>query len=294
MLDKNGLKKAISDYEKNVYKKLDLTRSQIKSDLKNLFAKFYVDASNFFTFNKDGNSGSSVSTYLDSLSNTIYKKQLAKKQKESEKQNDKNDNKENQSQEDENDEENKKQKRSFIVSHKELKSWTDSEMKPNLTRKFLQAGYTIEELNKPDNKPIFLNADGKKIDLQVPAGTYIDRRVEAFKKIREYVLEQEKKQDEKNSGSVEGEYVDDAHKNNEKDGEFDNSQENESELSDQEPVQGEDSLEDDELTQEDLDDIMEYGIEGMKTHSDMEEFRNSEEWEQIQAMQASALTRDDE
>lgn len=48
---------------------------------------------------------------------------------------------------------------------------------------------------------------------------------------------------------------------------------------------------DNDLTEEDLYEIEQYGIEGIGTHSEMEEFRQSEEYELIQKMQQNALSK---
>lgn len=50
----------------------------------------------------------------------------------------------------------------------------------------------------------------------------------------------------------------------------------------------------DELTEEDKQMIEDFGIEGIKTHSDMVEFMNSEEYEMIQQMQTNALSKNDD
>ncbi len=48
---------------------------------------------------------------------------------------------------------------------------------------------------------------------------------------------------------------------------------------------------DNDLTEEDLYEIEQYGIEGIGTHAEMEEFRQSEEYELIQKTQQNALSK---
>lgn len=54
------------------------------------------------------------------------------------------------------------------------------------------------------------------------------------------------------------------------------------------------TADDNPLTEEDLEFIDLYGIEGMKNHNDIVNFMNSEEWELIQQMQTNALTKSDD
>ena len=145
MFDNNNLKTAIRDYQKKVLKDQNFSLEQIKYDLKKLFEKHNVNASDFQLISIDSNHKASTGTYIHSLTHTIYKAQMAKKQKSSEEQNN---DKENQSHENDDNKDSKPFKgKKFIVSIQELKSWNESELKPKLTEKMLQAGFTHEELN---------------------------------------------------------------------------------------------------------------------------------------------------
>ena len=134
---------------------------------------------------------SSISSYLTELTNKIFSNQKKNKNQESSEQNqDQKNDDESQTPNDNSSE--KKEHRKFTLSSAEIKGWPDAAIKTNLTTKHLQAGWKPKELEQIDNKTIFLEADGEKTDLEIPEDIMIDRQVETFKKLREYVFEREK------------------------------------------------------------------------------------------------------
>ena len=182
MIDKNGLKSKISEYKNNVYEKQGFTKTQIKSDLKKIFNQFQVDTSNFLLVNIGIRSGISFSTYIDSITELIYKKELAKSQKTSENLNSNNKDAQTQQNEDESDKESTKNKH-FFISTQELKTWSESAIKPNLINKMLQTGFSLEEINSPNSANFYnFSSNGTESALNITQNIpLIDRMVEFYK-----------------------------------------------------------------------------------------------------------------
>lgn len=291
-VNKAGLKNAVLAYKNKSHE--GFSKDKIKTDLKAFFSEYNVNASNFLTISPAPDSGLSISTYLDKLSDVIYKKEQMKLKAHENPKNKKEHDKPNQNPE----ETERKHKKPFSISSKELINWNDNEIKPKLIEKMLGAGYTIEELNAPSYTPISLTVpSGTNLDVNItPGKSLIDRQTEFVRKIKhalehsqtlEEVFSDISKEDKKQGLE---EPVDEEKNQDELDDEPEQNEE-ESASPDEETDSPE---EDNDLTPEDLEDIANYGIEGITSHSKMEEFRKSEEWEQIQSMQENALSRYDD
>lgn len=285
MFDNNNLKTAIRDYQKKVLKDQNFSLEQIKYDLKKLFEKHNVNASDLQLFSIDSNHKASTGTYIDSLTHTIYKAQMAKKQKSSEEQNN---DKENQSHENDDNKDSKPFKgKKFIVSIQELKSWNESELKPKLTEKMLQAGFTHEELNATSSANYnFIDTNGMDTNLNISKNIpVIDQVVEMVKFLKQ-ALE---------SGQSLEEIVNNKANHQQIDQDSQLSEEDEPESDNQELDEANNEPEeDDQLSDEDLEEIEKYGIEGIKTPADLKAFWESDEGKQIQSTLENQFSKSDD
>lgn len=283
MINKTGLKTAIKAYENKING--EISKDKIKTDLKNIFAEHQVDSTNFYTISLDANSGASITNYIDRLADKIYKKSQKKNQTTAEK--NETDEKNAEDSYDDNTDKNPSKPKEITISNRELLQWSEDEIKPQLTNKLLKAGFTMEELNSPDDSKVTYNGIKGSTQFNVAENTpLIDRFVETFKMLKRALESGKNIEDalrEMNDESMKKDVETPVNKDDNQ-SQFANTSE-----------QNEESSQDnsDKLTTEDLDDIMNYGIEGMTTHSEMVEFRNSEEWKQIQSMQENALSRFD-
>ena len=283
MINKNGLQSAIKAYQDNINS--DISKDKIKSDLKNIFTEYNVDASNFLTVSLDSNSGTSITNYIDKLSDAIYKKAQKKNQTTADKtetdeekaESSKNDNKEEQKQ---------SEPKKITVSDHELLQWSEDEIKPQLTNKMLAAGFTIEEINSPDSSKFTYDGNNGSTKLNITENIpLIDRMVEMFKMLKRALESGKNIEDalrEMNNEGMEQDSETPAKEENNQSQPDDNLEQNE----ESSPNHG------DELTAEDLEDILRFGIEGITSHSKMEEFRKSAEWEQLQTLQENAFGRE--
>lgn len=281
MINKNGLKSAITAYENTING--GVSKDKIKADLKNIFAEYHVDTTKFHAMSVDSNSDISLTSYIDKLTEKIYKKVQEKNQNSA-------DQKESNEQNSEDSHDNKDKKDSepkeITISNRELLQWSEDEIKPQLTNKLLKAGLTIEELNSPDSSNFAYNGSKGSTQLNVTENIpLIDRFVEMFKMLKRALESGKNFEDALQEMNNEG-----MEKNSET---LTNKDDNKSQFANDSEQNLESSHNNDELTAEDLEDIFNYGIEGMTSHSNMEEFRKSAEWEQLQSLQENAFGKEE-
>lgn len=283
--------------------------SQIESDILRLFEKNHFDSNNNQEIEATIN-GDAVefkpSTYSKVLAKKIFDEKqrrlkLEEKQKDSRKNvldqqnaNEDGTNKTNQN--------HAKKKPNFNFNLVSIGEMNIEEIEAFFTEKLLKQGYTQEELNSSKDFSI-LDFNDKAMDLGVDTNaTMVEQLAEATQKLYAVLVNGMSPDDAKNLNphDVKNEATEtnldlpgtenDVIKTVYRD---DTPEEINTSFSTTNGLDIENKPAND-LTEEDLNEIEQYGIEGIGTHAEMEEFRQSEEYELIQKMQQNALSKNSE
>lgn len=290
-------KKELANLENNK------SKEQLASEIKSLFEKNHIaDGESRLVVEMLENSGISISSQSHSkeIANKLYntkQKKMGAQKDPAEKDEDKQHNSNH---------------RGFWFFISDIKDYSDAQLKDFLRGKFLTHGWTEEELNKICKKGDINYEDTaipkSNLDPNIEGLTFLDAYVEITKllikihfqnKDKDQVL----KDPDDNLKNIARKWTD---KQNQQEGsapELDNSLDNDlQDMSDDfelDPSIQEESeqnskseVDDDALTEEDIEIRDKYGVDVSK-HSEMVEFLQSEEWEQIQQMQTNALSKSD-
>lgn len=286
------------------------SKEQMKREIEAIFDKHGIDKYKAGIFAKfSENDGVSVSR--NSYPKEIAKKLYNLKQKKNEAQKDSaNNGEDKEKQYSESDEEKQNKQRKFDFSLNEIKNLNDNQLKDYFRNKMLTHGWTEEEINKPCGK----DAKSSFTDNSIPENSFsvntngltvLESIVNLAKLIIKIkVLGQEKEQVLKdyndNLKNIVKKWNDNKQENFGQD--FDNNYENDlqpqiDDLVLDEPdldmqSEQESLVDDDALTEEDIELINMYGIDA-KNHTELVDFFNSEEGRQIQQMQTNALSKSD-
>ena len=296
-IDINGFGSALRDYKSQSHE--GMTKEQIKTDLQEIFDKFGVNASNFFTINMaiEPHKEASLVPYIDKMAEGIIKNEEMKKQwreavekKRNSENLDKMDDGSNKNKPNQQKESKRRKKPSFCFNVSEVGDLPLEAAKGYLTRRMKLRGYTEEEINETPDDLSVLGVDDKKMELNInPDASLLDQMVELSKKLYLLLVNNTPISEVRNLTMTEL-----LTKAKDKNLSFSHSSEDGSlikgDINTEEPdievTIGADgnkgaNVENDKLKEEDLEEIEKYGIEGIKTHSEMEEFRTSEEYKQI-------------
>lgn len=297
-IDINGFGERLYSYTKKSHEKKSL--ETIKSELSTIFKENGVNDSNFsivgLAISTDSVevSTSSTSNYIDKLSKRIFDK--------AEKDNAKKEGKEfnNQTKTTK-----PLRKPNLTFNLAQLGKADPGEIEDFFRRKFIAAGYTEEDLNKPNPNLGVLDFKDKGMDLNIdPGKNAAEQLTECVKKLYRIMINGESIEAVRNSNDLHVQEKqtsvnldlpgteNDFQKSN-IDTDAPDVKVNLSGNSSHKLVDIDNDL-DNALTPEDKFEIQQFGIEGIKTHAEMEEFRKSEEYEQLQQMMTNALSRNDD
>ena len=256
--------------------------SEIKNGLKKIFEEYGVNDSNFnligiaVSGSSMGVTNKNVSTYIDKISRKIVKNN-SKEQNLSEE-----DKRKKQEEKEQQETQEKGAKFKFSVSSEDVRNLSSKELAQKMINKMILQGVTEEDLNRPMKGAAFEHMDFSMEKVDFPDGTTL-RDTIYFNATKLKELENEKlKAQGKNELTSEELTSEDKNSIN-------NSVNDKDEVSKDKQINNEDAL-----TEEDLQEINDFGIEGITTHSQLQEFRKSEEYELIQNMQSMALSRGDD
>lgn len=256
--------------------------SEIKSGLKKIFDEYGVNDSNFnligiaVSGSSMGVTNKNVSTYIDLISRKIVKKNTKEQNLSDE------DKRKKQEEQKDQEIQEKGVKFKFSVSSEDVKNLSSKELAQQMINKMILQGVTEEDLNRPMKSAAFEHMDFSMEKVNFPDGTTL-RDTIYFNATKLKELENEKLRAQGKEG-LNPEELTSEDKNS-----INNSVKNKEKTQKEEQTNN-----DDALTEEDLQEINDFGIEGITTHSEMQEFRKSEEYELIQNMQSMALSRGDE
>lgn len=283
-MDINGFAEELNSYAKKPHP--DKSTEALKSDIKHIFDEFGVNDLNFNVISIAISEGSIklTSNYIDAFAKNIFKKNMKDRDKEQGKKIEDETLKQEQIA--------KKSKGvSVCISSENIKNMTIEELVQTLVNKFKIAGLTDSELDTPIKSSTFEHLDSTIETISYKEGT-TSREVlkNLAKKMKEQ--ESEKAQDDlfmEETNESKQENTEDK-QSRQKENELQNSEpeaENETPAQENEPNE-------DALTDEDQQLIDDYGIEDVYTHSQMEEFKNSEEYGMIQNMMSNSLSKGDD
>lgn len=293
-IDINGFGEKLSSYTKKSHENKSL--ETIRSELKTIFKENGINDSNFAIVSlavSDGStelSTSSTSTYIDKLSKKIFDKAEKEKAKKEGREPDK--------KEDKTAKPKKKPILSFDLAS--LGKAEPEEIEDFFKRKFMAAGYTEEDLSKPNPNFKVLDFKDKGMDLNIdPSKSFIEQLAECVKKMYKVMINGESLETVKNSNDLHTQETQTSYNLDLPGNEFDKQGTTNTDTPDVKVDFYKNKLDidnnpDNALTEEDKAEIEQFGIDGIKTHAEMEEFRQSEEYEQLQQMMTNSLSKHDD
>lgn len=294
-IDINGFGEKLSSYTKKSHENKSL--ETIKSELKTIFKENGINDSNFAIVSlavSDGStelSTSSTSTYIGKLSQRLFDKAEKEKAKKEGRDPNKKEDKDNQP----------KRKPLLSFNLASLGKAEPEEIEDFFRRKFMAAGYTEEELSTPNPDLNVLDFKDKSMDLNIdPNNSVIEQLAECVKKMFKVMINGESIESVRNSDNLHAQeeqtsYADPNQPSNmvfEKRVMAD-TETPEVNVSLDENKFDIDNNPDNDLTPEDRFEIEQFGIEGINTHAEMEDFRQTEEYEQLQQMMTNSLSKHD-
>lgn len=309
-VDINGFGEDLTKFTRKSHANEDL--ATIKNGLKAIFEKFGVNDSNFALIglavsnsNETSIQTKNVSTYIDKISKKIFEKEERKK-KESDQANDNNKDSKEKNRENENDKKKNKPKFNLSFNLSSIGNSSPEDLETYFKGMLVKNGFEREDLEKSNSGLNILDFNDKAMDLNVsPDKPFIEQLVEVSIKLYKVMV---------NGENLETVRQQDIYLNptTEKATQF-----NLDQPGDEFDVQGlVDSKEtapdkinvslnnqngktavdientpNNDLTPKDLEEIEAYGIEGIHTHAEMEDFRGTEEYELLQNMQGMAMEK---
>lgn len=281
------------------------SKEQMSSEIKSLYAKYGIDPNKLHNYSELNGLGEILSR-SKSQPNEMAKRLFDKKEKKLSSQNEKND-----KQAGEDEKPNKHRNFSFSISA--IKDYSDAQLKDFFRNKLLTNGWTEEEINRvreKDAKSTYTDNPMSENNFTANTNglTVLESLVETVKliikiKIQGKDKDQVLKDHDDNLKNIVRKWNNKETQNEQLDQGFDYALENDlqgtpDEFEQDSPVQeepepdAEPAPDDDALTEEDIELVNQYGIDAKK-HSDMVEFLNSEEWQQIQSMMSNTLSKSD-
>lgn len=309
-IDINGFAKELNSYAKKPHP--DKGVESLKSDIKHIFDEFGVNDSNFaligLTVNNSNETSvetKNVSTYIDKISKKIFEREEYKKKQSNQTNNNNKDSKdENHINENDKKKNNPKFNLSFDLSS--IGSASPEDLETYFESLLIKKGFEKEDLNKTGSGLNILDFNDRAMDLNVsPDIPFVEQLVEISKKLYKIMV---------NGEDIETVRQQSIYSNptTEKQTQF-----NLDQPGDEFDVQGLatskktapdeinvslnnqngktavdiENTPNNDLTQKDLEEIDAFGIDGINTHAEMEEFRQSEEYELLQNMQGMAMEK---
>lgn len=274
------------------------SRDKLISDLKQIFAEFgakdkeipHVDV---VIDGKNIEFDSSTTTYIERIADRIYKKEERNRSRQ--------EISERSVEEQEKEHINHPAKRKMPVLSFDIVSLGESEpeaIEEFFRQKFTKAGYTQEDFNKPMQTLNVLDFRDKSMDLNItPDAPILEQFVEIVKKMYRLLVNHEpiesvRYNDNMNVSEAQTSINLDLPGTEfdvKKDIDGDSPQNIDVNMSN--GMVDIDNSPDNDLTPEDLEEINNYGIEGIGTHAEMENFRSSEEYQLIQQAQINYLSK---
>ncbi len=310
MNDINGFGEDLTKFAKKSHTNEDL--ETIKNGLKAIFKKFDVNDSDLAKFSLTINNSNetsvetkNVSSYIDKISKKIFEREEHKK-KQSDQTN--NNNKDSKDENHKNENGKKKNKPKFNLSFdlSSIGSASPEDLEKYFESILIKKGFEKEDLNKTGSGLNILDFNDRAMDLNVsPDIPFVEQLVEISKKLYKIMV---------NGEDIETVRQQSIYSNptTEKQTQF-----NLDQPGDEFDVQGLvtsketapdkinvslnnqngntavdiENTTNNDLTQKDIEEIDAFGIEGINTHAEMEEFRQSEEYELLQNMQGMAMEK---
>lgn len=280
--------KELNNYKVNEVRNFENNKSlgQIHSEVKSLFEKNDVTDSDYQLLQVIINS-SSVDCSVSSLSKSFAKNIYDKKQKPKDDKQRTEDNKNKQQKPDEQTQ--KKKKPSFNFNLVSVGEMNIAEIETFFRENLIKQGYTTQELNSSKDFNI-LDFNDKAMDLGINTNaTMVEQLAEATQKLYAVLVNGMSIEDAKklNPHDLKKEAtevnLDLPGTKNDVQKTLDSTNDDPKEINvstDGEKADIENTP-DNDLTEQDLQEIKMYGIEGIGTHKEMEEFRNSEEYQML-------------
>lgn len=310
MKDIGGFGEVLTEFIKKSHANEDL--ETIKNGLKAIFKSFDVNDSDLAEFSLTINNSNetsvetkNVSSYIDKISKKIFEREERKKNQ-SEQTN--NNNKDSKDENHKNENSKKKNKPKFNLSFdlSSIGSASPEDLEKYFESLLIKKGFEKEDLNKTGSGLNILDFNDKAMDLNVsPDIPFVEQLVEISKKLYKIMV---------NGEDIETVRQQSIYSNptTEKQTQF-----NLDQPGDEFDVQGLvtsketapdkinvslnnqngntavdiENTTNNDLTQKDIEEIDAFGIEGINTHAEMEEFRQSEEYELLQNMQGMAMEK---
>lgn len=310
MKDIGGFGEVLTEFIKKSHANEDL--ETIKNGLKAIFKSFDVHDSDLAEFSLTINNSNeisvetkNVSTYIDKFSKKIFEREERKKNQ-SEQTNDNNKDSKDENHKNENGKKKNKPKFNLSFDLSSIGSASPEDLEKYFESILIKKGFEKEDLNKTGSGLNILDFNDKAMDLNVsPDIPFVEQLVEISKKLYKIMV---------NGEDIETVRQQSIYSNptTEKQTQF-----NLDQPGDEFDVQGLvtsketapdkinvslnnqngntavdiENTSSNDLTQKDIEEIDAFGIEGINTHAEMEEFRQSEEYELLQNMQGMAMEK---
>lgn len=294
-VDINGFAHELFGYTRSRHENTSI--ETMKANLQTIFDKFGVNDSNFTIISLALGEAQvkNVSSYINKYATKVFEKEQRRKEMRE---------KLEQNAEDKNDKDKqrpKTKKRPICFNVTEIGELPPEAIAGHMARKMRLAGYTPEEIQMPLEQLNVIGLDDKMMDLNITPGVpALEQFVELTKKLYMVLVNGEKASEVRNLSitnlmayakeeeaevchTINGTHVHGSEDTIEADVEVSMNADGSRAL---------DADIEDPLTEEDIREINEYGIENITSHSEMEDFRDSEEYELIQNMQSMALRND--
>ena len=278
------------------------SKETMQSDIKNIFDRFGINDSNFtiITLALGGSDVAvkSASAYIKKIATKLFEKEERRKERREMLEQNAEKGKERKKSS------NESKKRPICFNITELGDLTPEAISGHMARKLKLAGYSEEDLTKPLDQLNVIGLNDQSTNLNIsPDAPILEQFVELIKKlylihVNEASIDEVKylsmndlithAKDEETTfcHNVDGEHIH---------GTEDTKEEADVEVSmNADGGKGFEVEHEDPLTEQDEYEIELFGIENITTHAEMEEFRNSEEYELIQNLQSQSLTKNDE
>ena len=310
MKDIGGFGEVLTEFIKKSHANEDL--ETIKNGLKAIFKSFDVNDSDLAKFSLTINNSNetsvetkNVSSYIDKISKKIFEREERKK-KQSDQTNDNNKDSKDENHKNENGKKKNKPKFNLSFDLSSIGSASPEDLEKYFESILIKKGFEKEDLNKTGSGLNILDFNDKAMDLNVsPDIPFVEQLVEISKKLYKIMV---------NGEDIETVRQQSIYSNptTEKQTQF-----NLDQPGDEFDVQGLvtsketapdkinvslnnqngntavdiENTTNNDLTQKDIEEIDAFGIEGINTHAEMEEFRQSEEYELLQNMQGMAMEK---
>ncbi len=309
-IDINGFGMALLEYKRKDH--TGMSKEQIKTDLQAIFDEFGVNATNFFSIKMktDPKNEASIIPFIDKMAEGIIKNELLKKQWREAVMKNKDipeEEKESILKQNSNKPRSKKpedllRKRPMCFNISEVGDLPLVSARGYMEKRLRMRGFSSEEMNQPLEQLSVLGTDDRAMNLNIsPDENIVNQLVEMSKKLYLVFVKNIPVQEVRNmtlTTLLTNAKDDDSSFNFSTNG-----KQFKGEVDTDEPdievsvgANGNKgaNVENDILDEKDKQEIEMYGLEGIATHSEMEDFRESAEYELLQSLQENNLSKSDD